>query len=162
MLNRARSEAGFSLVELVIVIGILGILASLVYPNFLRYRAQSQQSEAKANLAGIFTAEWAYYAENLRYSDTGQIGFTLSGNTNRYTYRTHATDTAGADAGVVVINAKVGVVQPENTVVASASTNQGFTASATANLDTDVTIDQWHINDRKIGITTADTNDALQ
>ncbi len=161
MLNRARGEAGFSLVELVIVIGILGILASLVYPNYLRYRAQSRQSEAKANLAGIFTAQWAFYAENLRYSDTGQIGFTLSGNTNRYTYRTHATDTAGADAGVVVINAQVGTVQPENTAVASGSTNGGFTATAVADLDTDPTVDQWHINDRKQDITTADSNDAM-
>ena len=161
MLNRTRSEAGFSLVELVIVVGILGILATLVYPNYVRYKMQSQQSEAKTNLAGIFVAQYSYFAEAVRFSSMTEIGFTLAGTTNRYTYRTHATDTTGADIGVVVLNAQQGTVQPENTVVASGSTNLSFTATATANLDNDATVDQWHINDRRQDLSLADTNDAL-
>jgi hypothetical protein len=35
----------------------------------------------------------------------------------------------------------------------------GFTATATANLDSDATVDQWHVNDLKSNLTVADSND---
>jgi len=160
MLNRPRGDAGFSLVELVIVIGILGILATLVYPNYLRYRAQSYQSEAKQNLGALYVAQWSFYADAVRFGSSTQIGFAISGNTTRYTYRTHSTDTAGADTGEVAINATLGTVEAEFAAIPSASASASFTATAAANLDADLILDQWHVNDRKGGILAPDSNDA--
>ncbi|MGH7166386.1 MAG: type IV pilin protein [Nitrospiraceae bacterium] len=160
MLNRPRGEAGFTLVELVIVIGVLGILATLVYPNYIRYRAQSRQSEAKQNLGSIYVAQWSFFADAIRFGSSTQIGFAISGATNRYTYRTHSTDTSGADTGEVALNAGVGTVEAEFAAIPAASTNMGFTATAAANLDNDLILDQWHVNDRKGGILSPDSNDA--
>ena len=60
MLSMLRSKKGFTLIELMIVVAIIGILAAIAIPNFLQFQAKSKQSEAKTNLGGIFTAEIAY------------------------------------------------------------------------------------------------------
>ena len=58
-----EGKKGFTLIELMIVVAIIGILAAIAIPNFLRFQAKSKQSEAKTNLGGIFTAEIAYFGE---------------------------------------------------------------------------------------------------
>jgi type IV pilus assembly protein PilA len=157
------NQKGFTLIELMIVVAIIGILAAIAIPNFLRYQAQSRQAEARTNLGGIFVAETSYFGEQSRFNDFGAIGFALAGTSNRFTYRTHQTNVAGADQGLVAasgqLSAGTGAVAPENTVTASGSTSNGFTATATANLDNDPTIDQWHVNDIKQNLQTPDTND---
>ena len=62
-----RSKKGFTLIELMIVVAIIGILAAIAIPNFLKFQAKSKQSEAKTNLKGIFTAETSYFGENNTY-----------------------------------------------------------------------------------------------
>jgi type IV pilus assembly protein PilA len=161
-MRRLGSQKGFTLIELMIVVAIIGILAAIAIPNFLRYQAQSRQAEARTNLGGIFVAETSFFGEQSRFGDFGQIGFALAGTSNRFTYRAHSTDGAGLDTGIGaggLISAGTGGVQPENTVVPSASTAGGFTATAVANLDNDPTVDQWHVNDIKQNLQTADTND---
>jgi len=53
---RIRKASGFTLIELMIVVAIIGILAAIAIPNFLKFQCKSKQSEAKTNLSGIFTA----------------------------------------------------------------------------------------------------------
>lgn len=60
LLNR---EEGFSLVELMIVVAIIGILSAVAIPNFKKYQAKSKTSEAKLQLAAIFTAETSFFAD---------------------------------------------------------------------------------------------------
>ncbi len=60
-LNNQRG--GFTLIELMIVVAIIGILAAIAIPNFLRFQLKAKSSEGKTNLAAIRTAEMSYYSE---------------------------------------------------------------------------------------------------
>jgi type IV pilus assembly protein PilA len=78
--RRQLGEAGFSLIELMIVVAIIGILATIAIPNFNRFQAKAKQSEAKGNLTGLYTAEKSFYAEWSQYfADFRDIGFAPEG-----------------------------------------------------------------------------------
>ena len=166
MLTGRRGDRGFTLIELMIVVAIIGILAAIAIPNFLRYQAQSRQAEARLNLGGIFIAELSFYGEQSRFGSFGEVGFALAGSSNRYTYRSGASGGAGGTNANVpgtgaaqdTLNAGTGTVTAEGTPAALNSTT-GFTATASANLDNDPTLDQWHVNDLKQNLQTPDSND---
>jgi type IV pilus assembly protein PilA len=50
-----RNPRGFTLIELMIVVAIIGILAAIAIPNFIRFQARARQSEANSNLKTLFT-----------------------------------------------------------------------------------------------------------
>ena len=74
MLKSLRSSKGFTLIELMIVVAIIGILAAIAIPNFLQYQLKSRQSEAKVNLGAIKTSEVAFQAERGCYVGVGAEG----------------------------------------------------------------------------------------
>lgn len=63
MFKRLKGQKGFTLIELMIVVAIIGILAAIAIPNFLTYQMKSRQSEGKVNLGAIKTSEIAFNAE---------------------------------------------------------------------------------------------------
>ena len=67
MTSTRRAQQGFSLIELMIVVAIIGVLAAIAVPNFVRFQLRSKTSEAKMNIAAIRTAEDAYFATNGTY-----------------------------------------------------------------------------------------------
>lgn len=99
MLSRIRrKDKGFTLIELMIVVAIIGILAAIAIPNFMNYQCKAKQSEAKSNLGNIRTAEEAYYAEHDAYSSsTSEIGFSTKGQAN-YTYTVSGNGASGTGA----------------------------------------------------------------
>src|SRR5256714_9298499 len=98
-------QKGFTLIELMIVVAIIGILAAIAIPNFIKFQARSKQSEAKANLKAIFTAQKAFYQEKDRFSTlTGEVGFEPERN-NRYAYFLAATGTIEPRTGATLVQA---------------------------------------------------------
>jgi type IV pilus assembly protein PilA len=70
MLTRMmRKNEGFTLIELMIVIAIIGILAAIAIPQFSAYRQRSYNSSANADLRNAATAQEAYYVDHMRYTN---------------------------------------------------------------------------------------------
>jgi type IV pilus assembly protein PilA len=74
-----RKNEGFTLIELMIVIAIIGILAAIAIPQFSAYRTRSYNSAAEADLRNAATAQEAYFVDNGHYvsnPDPNLIGST--------------------------------------------------------------------------------------
>ncbi len=71
--SRLKNAKGFTLIELMIVIAIIGILAAVAIPNFLKYRQRAYNSNARADTKNAYTSAQVYFTDNPTY--TGEISF---------------------------------------------------------------------------------------
>lgn len=112
--GRPRREGGFTLIELMIVVAIIGVLASIAIPVYQTHIVKSKQSEARTTLGAVYTNEVLYQSENGTYGATeAAIGMDMRGR------------------------------QLYSAVAFSNVTAATFTATMTANLDNDGTVDEW-------------------
>ena len=65
---KKTNRKGFTLIELMIVVAIIGILAAIAIPNFIRYQLRSKTTEAKVVLGGVKTSEESFRAEYDEYA----------------------------------------------------------------------------------------------
>jgi type IV pilus assembly protein PilA len=153
MTSRIKGQQGFTLIELMIVVAIIGILAAIAIPNFLTYQARARQSEAKIGLGGIFTTAVSYFAENNTFVAAGNaLGYKPSG-TSRYDLYYGGTGAANKitpSAGGAAVPCNVDLTAPAAVGVSTgppAASAIGFTAGAIGNVDADSTCDEWGMND---------------
>jgi type IV pilus assembly protein PilE len=79
MLSKNRN--GFSLVELMITVALIGILAVIGIPSYSKFRVKAYQTEAKTQLANLFIAQKSFYLQyNSYYPSLRAIGFAPAGN----------------------------------------------------------------------------------
>lgn len=111
--NRRSKQSGFTLVELLIVVAIIGVLSTIGVPTFKRMIQKSKKSEAKVNLGGLYTAEQAFFAEYNAYGNRPEkVGFQTDGSDLIYVIgfpKTAACD-GGAVADVLPDKAAAGKV----------------------------------------------------
>ncbi|MCP4581259.1 MAG: prepilin-type N-terminal cleavage/methylation domain-containing protein [candidate division Zixibacteria bacterium] len=121
-----KSNKGFTLIELMIVVVIIGILAALAIPRFMRSTTKAKMSEARQLLKQIYTMQRAFRQENNTY--------TLNG----------ASASAAAQNGFAAIGVEVGAsARYAYAMTAAANT---FLCTATADLDDDAAVDTWTID----------------
>lgn len=72
-----RGQKGFSLVELMIVVGIIGILATLALPRFKQFQAKAKMGEAKNILTHLYTLEQTYSLDNNQFVAVPATGAAL-------------------------------------------------------------------------------------
>jgi type IV pilus assembly protein PilA len=117
-----QSKKAFTLIELMIVVAIIGILAAIAVPNFVKFQCRSKQSEAKGNLKALYVSQEAFRAESDTYASippiaaglvagtastvVNSIGFVPKGGKLRYTYNATGNNisfgaTADASSGAI-------------------------------------------------------------
>ncbi|MEQ1722507.1 MAG: prepilin-type N-terminal cleavage/methylation domain-containing protein [Pseudobdellovibrio sp.] len=80
------NNKGFSLIELMVVVAIIGVLAAIGIPQYTKFQARARQSEAKGHMSSLFTAQTSFKSEwNLYTVDVRNAGFAVVGNALRYT-----------------------------------------------------------------------------
>ena len=135
MFSKIHNRKGFTLIELMIVVVIIGILASLAIPRFMTESTRAKQSEARHLLKPVYTMQHAYRLANNTYGDGG------------------VTAAAGGSFPQIGVEIMAGA-RYSYVMVAAAAT---FTCTATGNIDDDATDDVWTVI--QTGVITNTTND---
>jgi len=79
-----KRQTGFTLIELMIVVAVIGILAAIAYPNYSDYVLRSRRSDAQAGLMELRLAQEKFRANNTTYGNAGALGYPRNSNEGFY------------------------------------------------------------------------------
>jgi type IV pilus assembly protein PilA len=138
-LRKHQNQKGFTLIELMIVVAIIGILAAVAIPAFSNYQRKSKTSEGSINLAAIATGEIAYQAEFDTFTDCAVNPAAIPTGT-RVNWVA-----ANTDFSAIGFEPKDAAVYFQYRVLNSAATV--FSATATTNMDNDANNMIWQVTE---------------
>ncbi len=138
-----KKRRGFTLIEMMIVVAIIALLATIAIPNYVSFQLRAKTAEAKLNLGAIRTCQEAYKAENDEYLVCAANPGTVPAGTKTTWSSTMAgwTDIGFEPKGEVRYQYEVTIA------------GTGFTATATGDLDGDGTPAVYSISETGILVT---------
>jgi len=140
-----NKQTGFTLVELMIVVAIVGILAGIGYPSYSAYIMNNNRNDAKTALFKAQLLQEQFYLDNRQYATSLTIGAanTLSGwddDSDYYSFSFSASSTV--NNYTIIATAEAGSTQASDTNCAS-FTIDNFGSTASMNSANAVTTDCW-------------------
>lgn len=92
----SSDSRGFTLVELMVTVAIIGILAAIAYPSYQQHIRKSNRSAAQSEMLHIANMEQEYFLANRSYADKAALesnGYSLPSNiSSKYTYNVTLSD----------------------------------------------------------------------